>query len=274
MIHDKKLLDLAKTLAIEAGKIIMEVFNREEKILVSEKADLSPVTEADQRANDFIVAGLLAGSSFPIISEESGVAPWSERKLWEYCWIVDPLDGTKSFVRKESDFTVNIGLVHLGKPLLGVVFVPFTGELFSASWSVEACLEQVGHDGKIKEGSSRKLTPATIPGNPSEIKFAASKNHFDATTEAYIAKYPGAGLVNRGSSLKFMLLAEGKAHIYPRFGPCMEWDTCAAHAILSLAGGCVEMIEGNELVYNKEDLHNPHFIAYGMKNQHFTKTTP
>jgi 3'(2'), 5'-bisphosphate nucleotidase len=215
------------------------------------KEDHTPLTLADQAAHNTITA-FLEETGIPILSEEGSNIPFETRKKWEYYWLVDPLDGTKEFVKKNGEFTVNIALIHLGNPVIGVVFAPvldwlYWGNSETGAWKQEGKSEPIKLD---------KVTD-------SEIKtIVASRSHMNQETVDFIAKYPHAEVVNMGSSLKFMLIAENKAQLYPRFGPTMEWDTAAAHSIVSAMGGKVlNMIKMVPLIYNKQDLNNPDFLV-------------
>jgi len=244
------LTDLAKNAAIAAGKQILEVYHSEE-IGLELKADSSPLTLADKAAHEKIVKALL-DSGLPILSEEGAEIPFEQRRDWAYFWMVDPLDGTKEFVNRNGEFTVNIALIHQGQPIMGVVYAPvldwlYWGIIDSGSW------KQIG------KGKPEKL--ATVI-NPSVKTIAASRSHMNSETREFIAQFPNAEVHTMGSSLKFMLVAENKAQMYPRFGPTMEWDTAAAHAVVSAMGGKVlNMGEKIPLTYNKKNLLNPDFLV-------------
>ena len=247
---------LAKKAALKAGQKILEVYHSEE-IGLTLKDDQSPLTLADQAAHRIILS-VLEESSLPILSEEGAGIPYEVRKEWEYYWLVDPLDGTKEFVKRNGEFTVNIALIHLGKPILGVVYAPvldwlYWGSLESGAW------KQVGDQNPQK---LLKLTDATVKN------IVASRSHLNRETNDFIANYPEAKVVNMGSSLKITLVAENKAQLYPRFGPTLEWDTAAAHAIVLAMGGNVLRIDNRlPLIYNKENLLNPDFLVLGFGQQ-------
>ncbi|MBK6620095.1 MAG: 3'(2'),5'-bisphosphate nucleotidase CysQ [Saprospirales bacterium] len=246
-------------LAREAGEAIMDIYQREGDWEVEQKADHSPLTLADRRSNELICKGLeqLPGH-YPIISEENKTIPYEERKSFEYCWMVDPLDGTKEFIKRNGEFTVNIALIHENRPILGVVHVPVTGATFWAAKGEGAHWTNGSHEEPIHAASF-------LPSAP-HLKIIASRSHLNPETEAYVALYKEPTLVSRGSSLKFMLLAEGEAHVYPRLAPTMEWDTAAAQIILEEAGGSVLEADSQlPLTYNKPNLLNPFFIAYGKR---------
>ncbi|MCB0736521.1 MAG: 3'(2'),5'-bisphosphate nucleotidase CysQ [Bacteroidetes bacterium] len=241
-------------IAIEAGKKILEIY-RDESIdwEVDKKSDNSPLTIADKLANEIICKGLnLLSSQIPIISEENKQVPYLERKDWKLFWLVDPLDGTKEFLKKNGEFTVNIALVEKNVPIWGVVYVPVTDELFYASQGNGAWI-------KSKEGV-KPLNGNKIKDPKSTVRVVCSRSHMNEETKQFLAQFHDCKLISKGSSLKFMLVAEGKADIYPRLGPTMEWDTGAAHAIILEAGGSVLDINANsELSYNKESLLNGYF---------------
>ena len=254
-------LILAIEAAIEAGKEILKIYDKD--FSVEYKEDNSPLTDADIASNNVIVK-YLNNTNIPIISEEIKPDSYKERVNWNLVWIVDPLDGTKEFVKKNGEFTVNIALIENGKPILGVIYVPVKKELFYAngqgSFKVEniESFEAFNQKGKIKINGSNP--------NKNEIIVVSSRSHINKATQDYIEKlketYKNIKMVSAGSSLKLCMLAEGKAHVYPRFAPIMEWDTAAGHAICKFADISVTTVDENkELVYNKEDLLNPFFIA-------------
>ncbi|MCB9285267.1 MAG: 3'(2'),5'-bisphosphate nucleotidase CysQ [Lewinellaceae bacterium] len=246
-------------LALEAGAAILEIYQNEEDWQVEKKDDHSPLTRADRRSNEIICAGLQRLTpDIPIISEENRTIPYEERQHYTYCWLVDPLDGTKEFIKRNGEFTINIALVHEGKPVLGVVHIPVSEGTF---WGVK------GEGAHWTHGDREEPLRADVfdPGS-SHLKVVASRSHLNAETEAFIAQFNEPVMVSRGSALKFMLLAEGEAHVYPRLAPTMEWDTAAAQIVLEEAGGSILEAESLQpLVYNKPDLLNPFFIAYGKK---------
>jgi 3'(2'), 5'-bisphosphate nucleotidase len=240
--------------AAEAACVeIMDVYNSGD-FQAEAKGDDSPLTLADKKAHDKISA-ILKPFRLPILSEEGKSIPFSERKSWPYFWMIDPLDGTKEFIKRNGEFTVNIALIHDNRPVLGVVAVPVTGEVFYAAQGLGAWLK--------KEGGKKQLPKRTVidrqqPG----LRVVASRSHMNEETQQFIDELKEPSLVSKGSSLKFMLLAEGKADVYPRYAPTMEWDTAAAHAIVSEAGlKVVQAASGKDLLYNKEDLLNPYFLV-------------
>lgn len=219
------------------------------------KGDASPLTLADRKAHHKIEE-ILQPMGLPILSEEGKSIPFEERSKWEYFWLVDPLDGTKEFIKRNGEFTVNIALIYKSKPVIGVVAVPVTGEVFYSSPEGVFLLK----NGITTPLKKRPTISLSQPG----LKVVASRSHMDQETTDFINKLAEPSLVSKGSSLKFMLLANGEADVYPRFAPTMEWDTAAAHAIVNRLGLKV-LKKGSadqELEYNKKDLLNPHFLVY------------
>ena len=258
----KELLITAIKAAILAGSEIMKVYATD--FSVEHKGDDSPLTLADKNANDVINSFLLK-TNIPIISEENKQADYAIRRNWEKCWIVDPLDGTKEFIKRNGEFTVNIALIKNGKPLLGVIYVPvskelyFTNEVGSKSYKYVVADENI----EIREllHSATEIKPLGDKTTP--IKVVGSRSHLNDDTKNFIEQLQGdVEIVSKGSSLKFCLVAEGKAHIYPRFAPTMEWDTAAGHAICQAVGVKVlKTKSGKPLKYNKKDLLNPYFLV-------------
>jgi 3'(2'), 5'-bisphosphate nucleotidase len=241
-----------------AGGAIMSIYTRKD-LGVELKSDESPLTLADKAANDIICEGLEKLTvKYPIISEENKEVPYEERKAYEYFWLVDPLDGTKEFIKRNGEFTVNIALIHKNTPVMGVVHVPSLKESY---WSVEgegAYLERAGEASRLEAPSFSMQDP--------QLKVVCSRSHLNDDTQAYVDALNQPELVPKGSSLKFLIIARAEAHLYPRLGPTMEWDTAAAHAVLKEAGGSVVEAESKQpLRYNKENLRNPYFIAAGNK---------
>lgn len=238
--------------AEDACNEILEVYQADD-FYTEAKDDKSPLTLADKRAHSAIVS-VLHKTGLPILSEEGKMIPYDERKHWDYFWMVDPLDGTKEFLKRNGEFTVNIALIHQQKPVLGVVAVPVSGDVFYAS------------EGRayLKRGGKTMELPKRSPVSLSQrgLRIVASRSHMNPETQDFIHTLQEPLLVSQGSSLKFMLLAEGKADVYPRFAPTMEWDTAAAHAVVNAVGALVKQ-KGREaeLMYNKEDLLNPYFFC-------------
>lgn len=233
------------------------------------KDDLSPLTLADQRANDIILR-YLASTGIPVLSEESLKESWEVRKSWNQCWIVDPLDGTKEFIRKNGDFTVNIALVFHGKPVMGIIFAPATGEIYfgmADSGAFKTILSSEKRFTVTAEEVIRLAKRIPLQNSSSDaFTVVASRSHRNAETDEYIRgieqKHATVSIISRGSSLKICMVAEGSATVYPRFAPTMEWDTAAGHAIAAAAGCMVYNPATNEsLTYNKERLENPYFIV-------------
>ena len=227
------------------------------------KEDDSPLTRADLASHRLIKARLeRLTPRVPVLSEESKAAPYDERRAWSLFWLVDPLDGTKEFVKRNGEFTVNIALVQGGKPVLGVVHAPALGSTYWAAASV----------GAFKRTDGGEALPIhTQPYDEGALRLVASRSHAGAQTEAFVARLREDArvgevtLVSIGSSLKLCLVAESEAHLYPRFGPTMEWDTAAAQCVVEVAGGEVTDLEGAPLRYNKEDLLNPFFVVSGAR---------
>ena len=255
----EELLSIATDAAQQAGDAIMEIYSTAD-FGVEMKSDNSPLTLADKAAHNIIVE-ILAETEIPILSEESDeVVAYDERKNWKHLWIVDPLDGTKEFIKRNGEFTVNIALVEDGVPILGVVYAPALDKLYGAVVNQGAFV--------IVSPGTRDMKHYELPAQklPAKFTIVGSRSHSSPETEAYIeemkSKHGEVDFAASGSSLKFCLVAEGKAHSYPRFAPTMEWDTAAGHAILLAAGGNVVVWpDKTELKYNREQLRNPWFLA-------------
>lgn len=249
-------------IALEAGVVIMEVYHSD--MDVETKSDDSPVTIADQRAEAIILERLAAlDPDLPVLAEEA-VAAGHIPEVGERFALVDPLDGTKEFIRKGQDFTVNIGIIEHGVPVMGVVYAPATGRLFIADGPGSAWQGEAAPGGEVPAATNR--TPMHIRKAPSGgLAAVASKSHRTPETDAFLEKFPIGDLVGAGSSLKFCLVAAGEADIYPRLGRTMEWDTAAGHAIARAAGGRVLTMDGKDLAYGKVErgYDNPHFVVYG-----------
>lgn len=254
------LLHIAIEAALKAGEEILSVYNSN-NFDVEVKEDQSPLTLADKKANAVII-NLLAATQIPILSEEEKALPYSERQQWHQLWIVDPLDGTKEFIKRNGEFTVNIALVEEGVPILGVVYVPVTGVLYFAEKGNGSFRVSNTNVGEISEMINRsKRLP--LPLDKKKYTVVASRSHLSQETKDYItALNKDVDLILSGSSIKICLVAEGSADCYPRFAPTMEWDTAAGHAIALYAGKQVwQSDEKASVVYNKEDLLNPWFIV-------------
>lgn len=247
-----ELVEIAKKASFEAGKEILRIYNTGD-FSIEAKSDDSPLTLADKKAHE-IIESHLSETNIPILSEEGRDIAYDERSKWEYFWMVDPLDGTKEFIKKNGEFTVNIALIHQSKAIAGVVYAPVLEEIYWAEKGKGSYKEQKGVIIELNT-TKKDLTE-------SRIKVVASRSHMSEQTEKYISQFSEAETVSKGSSLKFLLVASGEADVYPRFAPTMEWDTAAAHIIVSEAGGEVVLEDGiTPLTYNKRDLLNPSFIA-------------
>ncbi len=251
MIDISQLTKIAKEASLAAGQEILKIYNSED-FGVEMKGDNSPLTFADQASHQVIVSQLKA-TGLPILSEEGRDIPYSERKDWGYFWMVDPLDGTKEFIKRNGEFTVNIALIYQDKPIMGVVYAPVLDWLYWGN-------EENGAWKSVEKGNPIKLER---PDTESIRTIVASRSHLSPETKEFIDRYPEAEVISMGSSLKLMLVAEGKAQVYPRFAPTMEWDTAAAHGVVSAGGGTVTSYPDGtmQLVYNKENLLNPWFIC-------------
>lgn len=253
----EELVPVIRMLALEAGDKIMEIYGADD-FDVKVKSDDSPVTEADEAADALISAGLRA--AFPdvmLVTEEQAATHDTTGKTF---LIVDPLDGTKEFVHRRGDFTVNIALVEDGVPTRGVVYAPAKGRMFYT----QADGKTVEETGALDKDTVGAVTPLSVANSDnSALMVVASKSHRDQATDDYINKYAVRDMKSAGSSLKFCLVATGEADIYPRVGRTMEWDTAAGHAVLAGAGGKVVRFDDHSpLVYGKEGYANPFFIAY------------
>lgn len=257
-----KLQDIAIEAVLVAGSVIIEIYNKDFKIAFKE--DESPLTMADQEAN-VKIEQILKKTLIPIISEESRQLPYEMRKDWQYCWIVDPLDGTKEFIKKNDEFTVNIALVENGKPLMGVIFAPALNELYFGN-----IFESKSYKAKVNPGDSLEMvhnkSTAIAPGKNQEVyRVVGSRSHMNDETLLFLDQLKEKtnqkiDIISKGSSLKLCLVAEGAADAYARFAPTMEWDIAAGHAICNAVGLKVRQQNSDEeLQYNKENLLNPYF---------------
>ena len=258
--------------ALRAGEKILSIYNDPASdFQIEKKADNSPLTIADREAHN-IICEYLNDTPYPILSEEGRHLPYSERYKWETLWIVDPLDGTKEFIKRNGEFTVNIALVHNFVPVMGIIYLPVLRELYFAEESLGAYkLSDITERGELSLdeliASSIRLPETRISD---KYVIVASRSHLSPETESYIKekknRYADVELISSGSSIKICLVAEGKADVYPRFAPTMEWDTAAGHAIARAAGKEIYQAGKNEpLIYNKEDLLNPWFV---VENKH------
>jgi len=266
MTDIQTLLKTAIRAVVDGGKEIMTVYNHFDG-QVEYKADNSPLTIADKNA-DKVIKSILDLTGIPILSEEGKNIPYDERKAWQYFWLVDPLDGTKEFIKRNDEFTVNIALIHKNKPVAGVVLLPVKKELYLANATIPeayVCKLETLDTPPSVEFIHNHATQLPIPKKETVYKVVGSRSHMNDETLQYInnlkKEHPDIDIVSAGSSLKICLVAHGKADIYPRFGPTMEWDTAAGHAIVLGAGKQIVKPDSTPLVYNKEDLHNPYFIV-------------
>jgi 3'(2'), 5'-bisphosphate nucleotidase len=263
-MSDSLLLDAMILAALEAGRAAHDIYHG--GFEVHAKADDSPVTAADHLAEEIILRHLARHApDIPVVAEEQAAGGNIPQVAAEF-FLVDPLDGTKEFVHRRGDFTVNIALIRAGVPALGVVYAPATGQLFAADvGAARAARAGVDPADPVAAG----LRPIHVRAVPAAgLTAVASRSHRTPETDAYLARYPIADLVAVGSSLKFCLVAAGEADLYPRLGPTMEWDTAAGHAVLSAAGGQVAAADGQPLRYGKPQFRNPWFVASGAFAPH------
>ncbi len=246
-------------IARSAGEIILEEYTKNAEV-ADWKADDSPLTLADQKSHNYIVGELSKHfPEIPILSEEGKEIPWETRKTWSQFWCVDPMDGTKEFIKKTGQFTVNIALIKDGKAILGVIFVPVMNLLYFA--------DENGAYTQLESEPARAIQIRQPDLNQPDI--VASKDHAGPQVKALIEAIPGASLKSMGSSLKFCLIAEGKADCYLRDVPTYEWDTAAAQAIVEAAGGSIVTLDGQALKYNKENILNPSLLTVGARVEHW-----
>ncbi|MCF8078245.1 MAG: 3'(2'),5'-bisphosphate nucleotidase CysQ [Desulfobacterales bacterium] len=267
---------LAAKTALAAGREILKIY--ETGFSVEEKADGSPLTQADRCAHEIIQAALF-DTGLPLLSEEGRDIAYDQRKAWHRFWLVDPLDGTKEFIHRRGEFTVNIALIENGRPVLGVVYLPTTGALYAAArglgaWRLDR--KQLSILEALSQELPRKSAWSKIAGDAGRLPLPrraqrpftiiGSRSHGTEAVSAYVQRqekeHGQVDFISAGSSLKFCRVAEGAADVYPRFGPTMEWDTAAGQAVAEAAGAeVVEAESGRPLVYNKPDLKNPWFIV-------------
>ena len=261
----KSLVEPVVALAEDAGRAILKVYSTDFE--VQEKDDESPLTQADLASHRWIDAGLRALTpDLPIISEESGLPDFDERGGWRRYWIVDPLDGTKEFVNRNGEFTVNIALIEEGQPVLGVVHVPVLDKTYVGCKGIGAQRREAG-----KEPVSIRVTGKS--GKP--LRVVGSRSHRGASLDAFLERVGEHDMVPMGSSLKFCVVAEGGADLYPRLGPTSEWDTAAAQAVVEQAGGAVVTLDGKPMKYNeKAQILNPHFLVIGAADRDWLSLLP
>ncbi len=261
----KSLIDPVVALAIDAGRKILEVYSSDFE--VQSKDDESPLTQADLASHYCIVAGLEALTpGLPIISEEAGLPDFEERRQWERYWLIDPLDGTREFVNRNGEFTVNIALIDKKKPVFGVVYVPIQGKTYIGC-------EGFGAERRDSDGSVRSIHVAATSSNP--VRVVGSRSHRGASLDSYLDRLGDYDMIPMGSSLKFCVIAEGGADLYPRLGLTSEWDTAAAQAVIEQAGGRVVTLDGKAMKYNdKSDILNPHFFVIGASDRDWLALLP
>lgn len=247
----ENLIEQVKHISKVAGDAILEVYNQ--KIEVVSKEDDSPLTQADLASHNLICKALSEISSLPILSEESTKIGWQERSAWDCYWLIDPLDGTKEFIKRNGEFTVNIALIENNKPIFGVVYAPV----------LETCYWGIVGQGAFSErqGKVQSLSPNS-PESLNNLKVGGSRSHLSPDMEDFLARFSNPEIIPKGSSLKLCMVAEGSLDIYPRLGLTSEWDTAAGHAVVSAAGGIVCQTDGSDLLYNaKENILNPYFLV-------------
>jgi len=249
-----ELLQAALQATRAACREIMQIYHQSH-VAHQEKADQSPLTLADTNAHHVIMQWLQP-TGIPVISEEGKNIPYETRRQWHRIWLVDPLDGTREFIQRNGEFTVNIALISRQQPVMGIVAVPAADEIYYGGPDLGAFVMRAGN---IRPLPVRRSVSLAAP----QLRVVASRSHLDEQTAKFIETLQQPQLVTRGSSLKFMMLAEGTADVYPRYAPTMEWDTAAAHAIVNAVGLKVYQANTlNELMYNKQSLVNPAFVCY------------
>jgi 3'(2'), 5'-bisphosphate nucleotidase len=260
----KNLLNTAITAALEASKAILEIYHSG-AFDIELKGDNSPLTKADTASHDVIMS-YLETTGIPVLSEEGRDIPYQERKDWNQLWIVDPIDGTKEFIKRNGEFTVNIALIENQKPLIGVIFVPVTGELYFSSKELgafKAAVDLEDYDVNTLLSKNNKLP---LQREDKTFTIVASRSHMSAETREYIQQmrdiHGDVNLISKGSSLKLCMVAEGAADCYPRFAPTMEWDTAAGQAVCEHAG--FEVLDWDtkeKMLYNRKELLNNWFLV-------------
>jgi len=260
---DPSLLSKIKEIITEAGKATLEIYTSSD-IGLELKSDESPLTKADQSSHNIIMEGLSGlNVQIPVISEEHKNQAFAERRDASYQWIVDPLDGTKEFVKRNGEFTINIGLLEGSEVVLGCVYIPVQDALY---WAVQG-------EGayRLKDGQEVQLNAPDFSIEDTGLAVVCSRSHLNEETTAFLNRLHEAKTISFGSSLKFLKIAEGDAELYPRIAPTMEWDTAAAQIILEEAGGrVVQWQSTNKVIYNKENLLNPYFVAMGKMKEELT----
>lgn len=254
----QELLPACIDIARAAGDKIMDIYKTDFEI--TDKSDSSPLTTADLAANKVITDGLAALTpDIPLLSEEAADISWEERQKWSMYWLIDPLDGTKEFIKKNGEFTVNIALIDNHRPVLGVVHVPAKNQTYYAALDAGAYLRD-------EEGVNNFIEVRKAAGDKPTV--VASRSHRGEAVDKYLANLGDHEITSMGSSLKLCLIAEGVADLYPRLGLTCEWDTAAAQAVVEVAGGKVTKTDGTPLLYNTKDEYlNPHFLVFGDKSR-------
>ena len=260
----KNLLNTAIIAALEASKAILDIYHSG-AFDIEIKGDNSPLTKADTASHDVIMTYLEA-TDIPVLSEEGRNIPYKERKDWKQLWIVDPIDGTKEFIKRNGEFTVNIALIENNRPLMGVIFVPVTGELYFSSKELGAYKVDVNLKDYDVESLIAKANKLPLQREDNTFIIVASRSHMSTETEGYIEKmrdiHGEVKLISKGSSLKLCMVAQGTANCYPRFAPTMEWDTAAGQAICEHAGFKVlDWDTKKNMLYNREELLNNWFLV-------------
>lgn len=258
-------LQLAIRAAIEASKEILSVY-RSDNFEVETKEDNSPLTKADKAAHK-IITSFLKKSNIPILSEEGKSIPYSTRKNWSQLWIVDPIDGTKEFIKRNGEFTVNIALIKKNKPIIGVILTPVTGELYFSENNLGAFKSTINLNNFNLEYLLQKAQKLPLIANDKIYTVVASRSHLSKETETFVKelrkKHGDINFISTGSSLKLCMVAEGKANCYPRFAPTMEWDTAAGQAICESAGfQVIDYISKKPMKYNRKELLNNWFTVF------------
>lgn len=249
----ENMAEQACAIAVRAGRAILNIYKGDD-FDIELKHDSSPLTRADLASQKVIEEGLSAAfPDLPLLSEESRQVAFEQRRDWTRYWLIDPLDGTKEFIQRNGEFTVNIALIEGGFPIMGVVYAPALDMLYWGYDSSAWC--------KFAGEAARMIRVIRKDETVAPFKVVASRSHRSAELERYLETLPPHECVAMGSSLKLCLVAEGQAHLYPRIGSTMEWDTAAADAIVRAAGGMVTTLDGEPLVYNKPDLLNPYFLV-------------
>ncbi len=265
MFQIKDIIPMILKTTIAAGQAILEIYKTDFE--VETKSDQSPLTVADKEAHR-IISAELNNTGFPILSEEGDHISYTERKQWDKFWLVDPLDGTKEFVKRNGEFTVNIAFVEQGNPVFGVVYAPVLDVLYVGSTDIGAF--KIAQASKINQFEFWQNDAVLLPIERQDDRFVivASRSHLNRETEDFIAdmttKHGKTEIISKGSSLKICMIAEGEADVYPRFAPTMEWDIAAGHAIVNASGGKIVRVSDGEdhLKYNKPDLRNPWFLVF------------